>query len=94
MWCNRWLSLGGQYNLVKSILKGQPVYWMALAAIPASILQKIRKLIFSFLWSGDEGKKNFHLCIWEFLAKPKLMGGWGIQNNFLFNSALATNSLW
>jgi hypothetical protein len=70
------------------------VYWMALVAIPASILEKIRKLMFSFLWSGDEGKKHFHLCSWEVIAKPKLMGGWGIRNIFLFNNALAANSLW
>jgi hypothetical protein len=67
---------------------------MALAAIPTSILEKIRKLMFSFLWSGDGGKKNMHLCSWEVIAKPKHMGGWGIRNIFLFNSALAANSLW
>jgi hypothetical protein len=70
------------------------VYWMALAAIPTSILEKIRKLMFSFLWSGDEGKKYFHLCSWEVIARPKLLGGWGIRNIYLFNYALATNSLW
>jgi hypothetical protein len=93
MWCNRWLTLGGRFTLVKSVLEGQPVYWMALAAIPVSILEKIRKLMFNFLWSGEEGKKHFHLCSWELLAKPKHLGGWGIRNLFLFNSALATNSL-
>jgi hypothetical protein len=94
MWCNRWLSLGGRFTLVKYVLESQLVYWMALAAIPASILEKIRKLIFSFLWSGDEGKTHFHLCSWEVIAKPKLMGGWGIRNIYLFNNALAENSLW
>ena len=85
---------GGRFTLVKSVLEGQTVYWMALVAIPTSILEKIRKLMFNFLWSGDEGKKHFHLCSWEVLAKPKLMGGWGIQNIFLFNRDLGANSLW
>jgi hypothetical protein len=35
-----------------------------------------------------------HLCGWQFLAKPKQKGGWGIQNLFHFSQALATNSLW
>jgi hypothetical protein len=25
-WCNRWLSLGGWFTLVKSVLEGQPMY--------------------------------------------------------------------
>jgi hypothetical protein len=75
MWCNIWLSLGGRYTLVKSILESQPLYWMALVAMPTSILEKIRKLMFIFLWSSDEGKNHFHLCSWEVLAKQKLMGG-------------------
>ena len=85
---------GGRFTLVKYVREGQPVHWMALAIIPASILEKIRKLMFSFLWSGDEGKNHFHLCSWEVIARPKLLGGWRIRNIYLFNYALATNSLW
>jgi len=50
--------------------------------------------MFSFLWSGDFGKKHLHLCSWEVIAKPKHLGGWGIRNIFHFNRALAANSLW
>jgi hypothetical protein len=94
IWCNIWLSLGGHFTLVKSVLEGQPVYWITLTSIPTSILEKIRKHMFIFLWSSDGGKMYMHLCSWEVIEKTKHMGGWGIQNIFLFNSALATNSLW
>lgn len=70
------------------------MYWMALAAIPTSILQKIQSLMFNFLWSGDVGRKHFHLCSWDLITNPKHLGGWGIRNIFLFNSALVTNSVW
>jgi hypothetical protein len=93
-WCNRWLTLGGQYILAKSVLETQSVYWMALAAVPVSVLSKIRKLIFDFLWEGGGKTQRIHLCSWETLAKPKHLGGWGLQNLFLFNHALAANSLW
>jgi hypothetical protein len=93
-WCNRWLSLGGRFILIKAVLESQPVYWMALAAIPVSVLNKIRQLIFNFLWSGCSEKQHLHLCSWEIIAKPKLLGGWGLRNIFLFNRALAANSLW
>jgi hypothetical protein len=57
-WCNRFLSLGGRFVLIKVVLESQPVYWLALAHIPATVLNKIRKLTFSYLWSGA---KNIHL---------------------------------
>jgi hypothetical protein len=93
-WCNRWLSLGGRFVLIKSILESQEVYWMALAAIPVTILNRIRQLIFTFLWSGGSEKKHLHLCSWDSIAKPKLVGGWGLRNIFLFNKSLASNTLW
>jgi hypothetical protein len=37
LWCNRWLSLGGRYILVKTVLEGQPVYWMSMEALPAQL---------------------------------------------------------
>jgi hypothetical protein len=60
-WCNRFLSLGGRFVLIKSVLESLPVYWMALTHIPASILKSLRQLIFSFLWSGSKTNKGFHL---------------------------------
>lgn len=61
-WCNRWLSLGGRYILLKSVLESQLVYWMSLAAIPISVLNKIRKAMFSFLWKGSSENFHYHLC--------------------------------
>jgi hypothetical protein len=42
LWCNRWLSLGARYILLKSVLESQPVYWMSLETIPRSVLNKIQ----------------------------------------------------
>ena len=93
-WCNIWLSLGGRFTLIKEVLECQPAYWMALTTIPVFFLDKIRKLIYNFLWTGCSEKPHFHLCSWDMIAKPKLLGGWGLRNIFLFNRALAANSLW
>jgi hypothetical protein len=79
-WCNRWLSLGGRFILIKVVLESQPVYWLALTNLPSQIIQKIRQLMFSFLWSGCNKKKKIHLCAWQFIARPKLHGGWGLRN--------------
>ena len=52
LWCNIWLSIGGRYILIKTVLEVQHVYWMSMEVIPRSVLNKIRKLMFHFLWSG------------------------------------------
>jgi len=91
---NRWLSLGGRFTLIKEVLECQSIFWMALEAIPASVLDKIRKFTYNFLWSRCVEKTHFHLCSWDLLAKLKHKGGWGIINIFHFNRALAANSLW
>jgi hypothetical protein len=76
-WYNRWLSLGGRYILIKSVLEAQPVFWMSMESVPRSIINKIRKVIFHYLWNGCNDSCQFHLCRWEMLSRPKRNGGWG-----------------
>jgi hypothetical protein len=47
-WCNRMLSLGGRYVLVKAVLESLHVYWLALAHIPLSVLKKFDSWFFPF----------------------------------------------
>jgi len=60
-WCNKWLSLGGRFILVKSVLEGLVVYWMTLERIPNKIIILLRRLSFNFLWNDLAGKRRFHL---------------------------------
>lgn len=48
-WCHRWLSKVGRLVMVKAVLEVMPVYWMALTWIAQGILEKIRRICFSFL---------------------------------------------
>jgi hypothetical protein len=82
------------WKFYPSMLEGLAVYWLALAKIPSSILYTIRRLMFSFLWSGSAYHSSFHPCRWELIAKPKSAGGWGLCNLIIFQQALATKSLW
>ena len=50
--------------------------------------------MFSFLWSGNVDKENFHLAKWEAIARPKLLEGWGVKNIFLFGKSFVAKSLW
>jgi hypothetical protein len=53
-WCNKWLSMGGLYTLIKATLEGHLIYWMALATIPPSVLDKNFKLTYNFLWNDHK----------------------------------------
>jgi hypothetical protein len=84
--------MGGRYTLLKFVLERQPVYRMSLAAIPLSVLNNLRKLVFNFIWKGNSESTHYHLYKWEQLTLPKKYGGWGLRNIFDFNKSLATNS--
>jgi hypothetical protein len=58
------------------------------------VLHRIRKMSITFLWSGNNFKRRYHLCSWKSLARPKHYGGWGLRNIFVFYRALASNTLW
>jgi hypothetical protein len=94
LWCNKWLTMGGRLVLIKVVLESIPVYWLTLAHISIFVLNVLRRLSYDFLWSRSKSKKCYHLCNWQALTKPKQLGGWGIQNIFVFYRALATNTLW
>jgi hypothetical protein len=93
-WCYRWLSLGGRFTLLKSVLECQPVYWMSLVVVPCSVLNTMRKMMFNFLWRRNSESNQLHLCKWEQITIPKKFGGWGIRNIFDFSKALVANTLW
>ena len=94
LWFYRWLSIGGKYILIKLVLEGQPIYWMSMEVIPRPAINKIKKLMFHFLWSGQNESKQYHICRWETLSRPKKNGGWALHNLAHFNLDLTTNTLW
>jgi hypothetical protein len=89
VWSHRWLSWVGRLVLVKVVLEVIPVYWMSLAWIPKGILEKVRRLCFSYLWQGNKDKKVLPWVQWEQIVVPKALGGWGLKNIFSFSKALA-----
>ena len=70
------------------------VYWMGLAPIPVSILNKLRSLAFAFLWGSTDHKHRYHLTNWRELSWPKEYGGWGIKQLNWFSIALRLKNLW
>jgi hypothetical protein len=56
LWCHRWLSLGERFVLVKAVLESLFVYWLAVAIIPLTVLNRIRQLDVQILVVGHWGK--------------------------------------
>jgi hypothetical protein len=65
-----------------------------MAVVPISIMNLLRRMMYNFLWKRDSVSHHLHLCNWEKISVPKLMGGWGILNIFDFSKALAATTLW
>jgi hypothetical protein len=63
------------------------MYWASIVYIQKSILHKIWKLCFSFLWNGSR-EEGIALVKLENVVKPKYHGGWGVKNIFKFNQGL------
>lgn len=94
LWSNKWLSRVGRLTLVKSVLEAILVYWISIAWIPRGVLDKIRRICFSFLWQGKKEEHSRPWVKWERVATPKALGGWGLKNIYKFSTALATKCGW
>jgi hypothetical protein len=55
-WSHIWLTLGGRFTLVKSVLESIHVYWLSMSKIPTGLLNKIRRRMFNFLRIGKKEK--------------------------------------
>eukprot|EP00253_Pinus_taeda_P011302 PITA_11302 len=93
-WSFRWLSRAGRLTLLKSVLLAIPVYWVALTWIPKGVLEKIRRLCCRFLWAGSSENYVLPWVVWEKIARPKELGGWGIKRLPEFSLSLAAKSGW
>ena len=60
-WSFRLLILGGRLILIRVVMTSIPLYWFALARVPKSILNRLRKHMFDFLWGITTGSFRMHL---------------------------------
>ncbi|CAL8989771.1 unnamed protein product [Prunus brigantina] len=93
-WKRAFLSRGGRLTLIQAVLSSIPTYYMSLFKMPASVVNKLEKLMRSFLWEGVEEGKRDHLVKWERVANSKDEGGLGVGSLKEKNEALRTKWLW
>lgn len=92
-WKFSYISKGGR-TLVQSVLSNILTYHLSVFKAPASIYQKIEKLMRNFLWEGIDKKGGSHLVRWDIAASPNTHGGLGINRLCDTNIALLCKWLW
>jgi hypothetical protein len=93
-WSHRWLSLGGRVILVKVVLEIIYVYWLSLAKIPISVLNSIRRRMFSFLWTGKKVKGRNAFDKLEKACKTKKDWWVGYQKYLYLWESFGGKNLW
>lgn len=93
-WKGRMLSIAGRLTLIKASISSLPLYYMSLFPAPKGVIEKINKLQRGFLWSGGSGKKYLALVDWNYLERPKSLGGLSCGSILHRNSALMFKWAW
>jgi len=89
-----YLSKGGRFTLIKSVLSSIPTHFLSLFPLPSSVANKLEAIKRNFLWGSFGSDFKFHLVRWNIAKQPLYLGGLGIRDWSLFNEALLGKWLW
>ncbi|XP_016482447.2 uncharacterized protein LOC107803276 [Nicotiana tabacum] len=79
-WQGKILSIGGRAVLINHVLQGMPIHLLSAVNPPASVINKLYKMIAQFFWSNSIGGKARHWASWDSLCLPKEEGGVGFRS--------------
>ncbi|KAH1084030.1 hypothetical protein J1N35_023791 [Gossypium stocksii] len=85
-WKFRYLSIGGKEVFIKSVLQAIPLYAMQYFLMPKSLCHKLECIMNKFWWTNNKTATGIHWSTWDFLCRPKCVGGMGFKNLVLFNN--------
>eukprot|EP00253_Pinus_taeda_P024433 PITA_24433 len=93
-WTFRALNLADRLVLTKSVLQAIPHYLLSLLPAPKGILQQIRNIQRSFLWSRNGEKKKWALVAWNKLCMSKSRGGLNLVDPEVINRTCGAKLWW
>ncbi|XP_072084417.1 uncharacterized protein [Arachis hypogaea] len=94
MWKAKVLNKAGKLVLIKSVLNSLPVYYLSLFKMPKGVAEKLISLQRRFLWCKEDGRNGMALVRWEVVQAPKKLGGLGVGDALIRNTALLFKWWW
>ncbi|KAM0902880.1 hypothetical protein ACQ4PT_019125 [Festuca glaucescens] len=94
-WKARLLSREGRLTYVQAVLSSSVVYHLLALDLDPWFVKAVDKLRRGFLWAGAEDAKG-GCCVvaWHLVCQPKSLGGLGLRNLTLMNTALRSRWMW
>ncbi|XP_016168179.1 uncharacterized protein LOC107610679 [Arachis ipaensis] len=94
LWKAKLLNKAGKLVLIKSVLNSLPVYYLSLFKLPKAVAEKLISLQRRFLWSKEDGSNGMALVKWEVVQTPKKLGGLGVGDAMVRNTAMLFKWWW
>lgn len=76
-WKNIYLSNAGKQILLKAVITVILTYAMALFKLSKTWCGEMMAMMTRFWWSQSADKRSIHWSKWEYMTKPKALGGMG-----------------
>ena len=94
-WLGSMLSLGDRLALCRHVLCAMPIHILIAIAVNKSILARVNRIIWSFLWVGRKDARGGQCRVnWARVCRPTFLGGLGIRDLQRAGVALRTRWLW
>ncbi|GJX67681.1 hypothetical protein Tco_0303408 [Tanacetum coccineum] len=93
-WKNKFLSVAGRLQLIRSVLSSMHIYWASMFILPSRVLTDIEHIMRGFLWCHGSMRKGSAKVAWGVVCLPKDEGGLGVRRLDMFNKALMISHIW
>lgn len=93
-WTNKFLSAAGKLVMLQSVLSAIPSYPMSCFSLPVSLCKRIQYAVTCYWWDHNENSRKMAWVSWDSMAKPKALGGLGLQDFQNFNVSLLVKISW
>ncbi|PPS01755.1 hypothetical protein GOBAR_AA18923 [Gossypium barbadense] len=93
-WKNRLPPRAGKEVVIKTMRQAILVYSMSVFLLPHNSSDDMQKMMNSFWWGSEGGRRRTHWASWERLYVLKKYGDMGFRKLYCFNLAQLGNQGW